>query len=130
MIKVISIIIAVLIILVGGFYYLNNYIYQEKQADESFFNLGVYGYRCGDGTEFTMSPASDMGQILLTPATSVERIPKVILTKAASATGARYEGDGLVFYAHGERVELSSSEFTTTCIPMQVPAEAPFNFGD
>jgi len=128
--KIILWIISLAALLLGGFYALNNYIYQEKQADESVFNLGVYGYRCSDGTEFSMSPASDMQSILLTPATSVERVPKTILSRVVSETGARYEGDGLVFHAHGEVVELSSSEFVTTCAPMQVPEEAPFNFGD
>lgn len=126
---VLSITLAV-VMLLAGLLVLNDYIYQEKQPDESAFNLGIYGYRCGDGTEFTMSPTSDMQRILITPATSVERIPKAILSKVESESGARYEGDGITFYAHGETVELSTSEFTTTCRPMQVPAEAPFNFGD
>lgn len=93
-------------------------------------DMGAYGYRCGDGTEFTMSPVSDMSAITLIPASNVERIPRVTLSKTESATGARYEGQGIVFHAHGEGVDLKTSTFETTCMPMQNPDEAPFNFGD
>lgn len=103
---------------------------QTAAGDESIFNFGVYGYRCGDGTEFTMSPTSDMSKILITPATSVERIAKTVLFHIQSTSGAKYESSGLSFLAHGETVQLSTKAFTTTCKPMQVPDEAPFNFGD
>lgn len=53
-----------------------------------------------------------------------------MLPKAEHETGARFEGNCIVFHAHGETVELSTSEFTTTCLPMSVPDEPPFNFGD
>jgi len=101
---------------------------QTSSGDE--FNFGVYGYRCGDGTEFTMSPTSDMSKIRITPATSVERISKTVLYHVQSSSGARYEGSGLTFFARGEKVQLSTDAFSTTCTPMQVPDEAPFNFGD
>lgn len=114
----------------AGFFLLNSYIYNEKQADLSAFVYGEYGYRCGDGTEFTMHPNKDLSMIRLVPATSVERIPETIISRTDSETGARYEGNGIVFHAHGESVELSTEAFQTSCLPMQVPAEAPFNFGD
>ncbi len=123
-------VVGIIIVLVAAFYALNAYIYNEKQADTSIYTFGTYGYRCGDGTEFTMSLPEDISSIHLVPATSVERIPETILSKVASETGARFEGDGIVFHAHGETVELSTSEFTTTCLPMSVPDEPPFNFGD
>lgn len=121
------------ILLIGIAVYLlsaRSSVVEPVSTEPDFSSLGVYGYRCGDGTEFTMSPSSDMKFIRLTPATSVERIPEVVLAKIESATGARYEGSGIVFHAHGEAVELGSVDFSTTCTPMQVPAEAPFNFGD
>ncbi|GEM_PF-1654865 len=127
-----KLIIAVLVLaaLVALFYAFNAYIYNEKQADTSIYSFGSYGYRCGDGTEFTMSPSEDMESILLIPATSVERIPETIISRTESETGARYEGNGIVFHAHGETVALSTDEFETTCLPMTSQDEAPFNFGD
>lgn len=103
---------------------------QEQGQVGSEFTLGEYGYRCGEGTEFTMKPANDMSKILLIPATSVERIPRVILSKVVGTTTAEYMGEGITFTAHGETVRLHTSEFDTTCHPMQAPNEAPFNFGD
>lgn len=130
MIKIISIVVGSLILIVGGFFALNNYIYTEKQADTSVYTLGTYGYLCEEGTEFTMSPSSDMTSIYLVPATDAERIPETILPVTSSSRGARFEGNGIVFYAIGETVTLSTEEFTTTCSPVQIPDEAPFNFGD
>lgn len=114
----------------AAFYSLNNYIYQQKQADESMYNFGTYGYRCEEGTEFTMSVPEDMESILLIPARSVERISRAILSKAPSATGSLYEGNGIRFHAHGETIELSTGGTETICRPIQNSDEAPFNFGD
>lgn len=119
----------VLVVLVGGFFVLNSYIYNQKQAD-SLSDFGIYGYRCGDGTEFTISFGETIDSITVIPASNLERIPEVALLKVASATGARYEGEGIVFHAHGETVKLSTDEFSTTCNPIHSPDEAPFNFGD
>ncbi len=93
-------------------------------------DMGAYGYRCGDGTEFTMAVLADMSAITLIPASSIERIPRLDLSKTESDSGARYEGGGFVFHAHGETIQLTGPEFETTCRPMQNPDEAPFNFGD
>lgn len=120
-----------IVALVGavGFYLLNRTIYEEKQADMSAYSFGTYGYRCGDGTEFTMSPAEDMSTILLTPASTIERIPEVILTEEPAESGVRFAGDGITFAAVGETVTLSTDEWSTTCFPMESDG-APFNFGD
>jgi len=123
------IVLGVLAVLVGGFFILNSYIYNQKQAG-SLSDFGIYGYRCGDGTEFTISFNETGDSITVVPASTLERIPEVTLTKVTSATGARYEGEGVVFHAHGETVQLSTDEFSTTCNPMHSPDEAPFNFGD
>lgn len=132
--KRISVIVAVGIFLVVGWFVYGAIVLNrtnEKQTSaHDEFNFGEYGYRCGDGTEFTMSPTSDMSKMLITPATSVERISKTVLYHVQATSGARYEGNDLAFFAHGETVQLSTSVFTTTCNPMQVPNEAPFNFGD
>lgn len=92
--------------------------------------MGIYGYHCEDGTKFSMSPAVDMGTIRIVPATNFEPIPEAVLTKTESSVGAQYENEEITFSAQGETVTLSTALFTTTCSPIQVPDEAPFNFGD
>lgn len=93
-------------------------------------SLGEYGYRCSDGSEFTMSPSSDMSTITIIPATSAERFTKTILNKIETPSGALYIGEGITFSAKGETLTLSSKTFKTMCNPMQNPDFAPFNFGD
>ena len=90
---------------------------------------GDYGYRCGDGTEFTMTPSSDMGSITLIPASSIERIPRLVL-HSVPRSPSRFEGEGYAFEGKGETVTLTGGGFSVTCRPMQDPEEAPFNFGD
>lgn len=122
-------IVVVLAVLVAGFFLLNSFIYEEKQADTSIYSMGVYGYRCADGTEFTMSVPKDMGTILITPASDVDRIQELILTRGESEAGVLFEGDGISFRGQGEKVSLTGADFSTECLPMQSDG-APFNFGD
>lgn len=89
-----------------------------------------YGYRCADGTEFTMKTSEDLSTITLHPATSAERIPQTTLNKVKSDVGARYEGGGVVFAGKGETVQLIGASFSTTCKPVPSQTEAPFNWGD
>jgi len=92
--------------------------------------LGEYGYRCGDGTEFTMRPSSDMSILKIFPATSAERIPEVTLARQESVSGSHYEGGGIVLYAKGETLTLTTNAYKATCLPVKEPDFAPFNFGD
>lgn len=117
-------------LLFAAFYGFNAYIYNQKQADESIYTFGTYAYRCGDGTEFSMSPSANLSSILLVPATSVERIPRTILSKVPAETGVRYEGNGIVFAGRGETVTLTTASYSSNCLPINLPDEAPFNFGD
>lgn len=89
-----------------------------------------YGYRCADGTEFTMTTAPDLSTITLHPSTSAERIPQTTLNKVKSDSGARYEGGGVVFAGKGETVQLIGASFSTTCNPLPSQTDAPFNWGD
>ncbi len=89
-----------------------------------------YGYRCADGTEFTMTTAADLSTITLHPSTSAERIPQATLNKVKSDSGARYEGGGVVFAGKGESVQLIGPSFSTVCTPTPSQTEAPFNWGD
>ncbi len=122
--------IVIIALILSGYFFWQAHTAPTTVKGKSAFTFGDYAYRCSDGTEFTMSPASDMTSILITPVSNVERISQTILSKVEGTTTAAYEGDGLSFVAHGETVQLSMSTFTTTCNPVVSQTEAPFNFGD
>lgn len=89
-----------------------------------------YGYRCEDGTEFSLAPSLDMTLVHIIPVSKTDKIPEVILTDVETESGVRYEGSGVALEGKGETVTLVFNNATTTCNPMQVPDEAPINFGD
>ena len=93
--------------------------------------LGTYAYECDERVEFIMTPSADMSTIALAPIEGRPYPPSVTLAKAESASGARYEGGGIVFTARGEAVTLNEGEEAViNCSPVSVPGMAPFNFGD
>ena len=89
-----------------------------------------YSYRCKDGTEFSVTPSLDMSTLYITPATSVDKIKRVILTQVESKQGAMYKGSGVTFFGQGEGVRLTMGTSTTTCDPIASQDNAPLNFGD
>jgi membrane-bound inhibitor of C-type lysozyme len=91
--------------------------------------LGTYAYECDEHVSFTMTPSSDMSSITLAPIGGAYP-PKVTLAKRVTNVGARYEGGGVVFVAHGETVTLGEGDSAINCLPTPNPGEAPFNFGD
>lgn len=108
-----------LVAVIGGIYlYL-----QTRQG-------GEYAYRCGDGTEFSITPSEDFSTVTLYPATTVERIEQSTLNKVESEFGARYANERLVFHARGETVQMIGQAFSTVCTPVTGAGEAPFNWGD
>jgi hypothetical protein len=44
--------------------------------DDYVIDYGEYGFRCDDGTEFTMRPILDLESVLIITATSVEGSPE------------------------------------------------------
>lgn len=121
---------AIVLAIIGVFLALDSLIYGGEQPAEQEYTLGTYAYRCDDGTAFTMQPAEGMLTLRIAPATSTERFGEAIVHIVSSERGIRYEGDGLVFSGIGETVTISTAGFTATCNPVNVPDEAPFNFGD
>lgn len=113
-----------ILILVGIFYAARQlyYISSERKSvakEEIRFNVSTTGYRCGDGTEFSVYSAYDAKNIQLVPATSVERIQKTILSRqGGSSTNATYEGDGVRLEMSGNTAMLSMKDFIATCTEM------------
>jgi hypothetical protein len=123
MIKKIIIALVLLLVIVIAY----NRIFNGPAALPS---TGEYGYNCVDGTNFTMVPSSNMTSIQLLPATSSDFHKENTLMTVATKTGAEYQGNGITFKAAGETVTLQTMSTTTTCTPVQVQDEAPYNFGD
>lgn len=92
--------------------------------------MGDYGYRCDDGTEFTMNPSEDGTSIEIFPATDIERIDRGVLNALDSASGVMYANEELTFFGQGETVKLSFDNLTVVCNPMFSDDMAPMNFGD
>ncbi|MDO8514003.1 MAG: hypothetical protein Q7S50_00495 [bacterium] len=121
--------IAVLIILIGGGFW---YMQSNKQSNK-FVNTadmwGKYPYECDEHVTFTMTPASDMSSIQVAPSNNGTYPPASTLMKKESASGVRYEGNGIVFAGRGETVTLGEGDSAINCSP--IPQEwGSFNFGD
>ncbi len=109
----------VLLLVIGGVY-----VYLQVRHG------GEHAYRCGDGTEFSVTPAEDFSSVTLYPTTNVERIPQSVLAKVESDFGARYANERLVMHGRGEMVQLIGQSFSTTCTPVTAADEAPINWGE
>lgn len=83
-----------------------------------------YGYRCGDGSEFTVEPSEDMQSLTIVPATSVDYLKKTVLY---TVDGGAYNGGGITFAPHGTTADLSTaSSAPTTCTSMNAEADTLF----
>ena len=88
--------------------------------------LGPFGYRCGDGSEFTMVPSNDLSTVVVTPTMNAKQLPVVTMTKVQGTTTPIYSGGGILFAVHEGKVEVSTSSFHTECTPTDA---TPFTFG-
>lgn len=84
-----------------------------------------YGYRCGDGSEFTVVPSEDMTTITIVPATSSDYLKEILLLRTAGDT---YTSEGISFAAHDLTAELiTASHGSTTCTSMNPPETTLFH---
>jgi len=124
--KVLYIVIVLVLIAGGVWWYLSSRNTQEQMTVQG---LGTYQYQCSGGIGFSMTPASDMSSIYIVPATGAAYAPQT-LQKDESTTSAQYTGTSVSFSGKGETVTLTEGTSVTTCSPVTIPGEAPFNFGD
>ena len=101
-----------------------------SQDGTQLTTLGTYAYECDEHVAFTMTPAGDMGSVAIAPTSGGTYPPVATLIKVATASGARYEGGGIVLTARGETVTLGEGESAINCTPVPDTDNAPFNFGD
>ncbi len=92
---------------------------------------GDYGYRCGDGSEFTIVPSEDMTTIRIVPATSADYLKDTTLQSVTNTAGSEYAGGGVSLSAHDATLVLSTlNTATTTCASMRPKEESLFYIGD
>lgn len=104
----------------------------QQQKDYKEYGIAVtkYGYRCGDGTEFSIVPNNDMSTLSVIPASSSDLVPLITIKKVDAQKGVRYEGNGIIFEGSGETVTLTLGKTVVTCSPVVSQTDAPLNFGD
>lgn len=89
-----------------------------------------YGYRCGDGSEFTLVPNAHMESVRIVPATSVDYVRETELKSLTDSMGMYYEGDGILLRPTASGLLLvSAGHATTTCSSMRPADESLFNLG-
>jgi membrane-bound inhibitor of C-type lysozyme len=92
------------VMLLGGFFLLNHYIYQEKQADDPLANVrpvftgDTVQFTCGEAGMVSLRQSQESQQVVeLTVAST-----SYVLESVVSGSGARYVGGEVEFWEHGE----------------------------
>ena len=91
--------------------------------------MGTYAYTCDEHVEFVMTPTLDTNSIMIV-ATKGAYPPTTRLMLKHVASGARYEGGGIVLSGKGETVTLGEGDSAINCSPVPSQTDAPFNFGN
>lgn len=106
----------------------DDFVTGEAESDRPSYD---YGYRCGDGSEFTIVPSEDMTTLRIIPATSVDYLRETTLQSDTNDAGSHYSGGGITFAVKGNTIELSTaSTAPTTCRSMNPPQQSLFYLGD
>ncbi len=113
----------IILLIVGAWFFFGS----PKVQAPSY--MGSYAYECDEHVSFLMTPSSDLSTIDIKPQGGAYP-PASTLKKQVTNSGARYEGNGVVFVAHGEGVVLGEGDSAINCSPTPSQTQAPFNFGD
>ena len=124
----IFILVLVLVVLAGGgYWYMNMYTRQSIANPEDF---GTYAYECDEHVTFALVPSEDMKTLRVTNSSMSAYPPNTVVTRIPSTSGGVYEGNNLRFVAHGETITLGEGDSTINCSPVPNTELAPLNFGD
>lgn len=91
--------------------------------------MGEYAYSCADGSTFTMTPASDLSWVAVTPGEGADFSAQT-LSYEDNVAGMKYFGAQMALLGVGETIELRTGSATTTCNPVASDTMAPWNWGD
>ena len=117
-----------LLVIIGGYWLMQQGVLAPVAEEET---MGTYAYQCDGGVEFTMTPASDVSSVRLTPGTNAAFSELVLLKSTSTSTaGARFEGTNAVFIGAGESVQLTLGGSQMNCQPKPSTDSPPWNWGD
>ena len=91
---------------------------------------GEYAYICTNGTEFSITPSSDVSSLTVYPGKNARVFSDTKLPKVTSNTGALYVGGGVVLFGKGETLQLITASSSVACKPVVNKDSAPLNWGD
>ena len=122
-----------LVVVIGGMWYVAHPDGRSEsgapEVQAAPPTLGTYAYTCDEHVEFVMTPAPDTNSIMIV-ATKGAYPPATRLMQKHIASGARYEGGGIVLSGKGETVTLGEGDSAINCSPVPSQTDAPFNFGN
>lgn len=127
--KIITGIVVALVLIVVGYFVVSNDMVGDQMAVNDP-DSGSYNYKCDNWINFTMTPSKDLKTLTIVPTDEALDIPEVVLSKVASASGSRYEGDDMVLNGYGETVQIGTSNSASNCTPITSENRTAFNFGE
>ena len=116
-----------LVVVIGGMWYVTHPDGRSESGAPA--SMGTYSYECDEHVAFMMTPDADMHSIMIV-ATKGAYPPATRLVQKQVASGARFEGGGIVFTGKGETVTLGQGDSAINCSPVPNQTNAPFNFGN
>lgn len=114
----------VLVVIIGGLA-----AWYTLGGGSSSEEMGEYSYTCEDGSSFTMTPASDLSWVAITPGDGATFSAQT-LSYESNVEGMKYFGSQMALVGVGEGIELRIADKTTKCSPLPSDTNAPWNWGD
>ncbi len=100
----------------------------SSDSEQQTADMFEYGYRCDDGSEFTVIASENMSTIEIVPATSADYLKRTTLRLGNQGA---YSGGGVIFLPGDVEAELSTdSTAPTRCRSMRPQQESLFYLGD
>ncbi len=82
-----------------------------------------YGYRCADGSEFTLVPTEESGALFIVPATSSDYVQNTLLQNVPGGVYNTYVGGDVMLSVREGGIELSVSGHEPTQCTSMLPEE-------
>jgi hypothetical protein len=129
--KIILWAIILVLIIGGGYWYMQNSADTPADSMAKTSTMGAYPYTCANGSQFTMTPSEDVSEVTL--AAGSQGMFTGTIRLARMGDGNHFEstsGPLIVFWGAGEEVGIEVGEESTVCNPVPNPDSPPWNWGD
>jgi hypothetical protein len=129
--KIILWAIILVLIIGGGYWYMQNSADTPADSMAKTSTMGAYPYTCANGSQFTMTPSEDVSEVTLAAGSQGMFTGTIRLARMGDANHFETtEGQLVVFSGAGEEVQITVGSETTVCNPVPNPDSAPWNWGD